>query len=121
MSKFWRHFISNGLSRRIEDRLGLFGHPAALGDVVQRSLALESGHGFIVRLVLPESPAHEAGVLEEDVIVSLASRPVHDAASLHGLLGKLPAEVPLPLAFVRGDRRYERWVLLRDRQRAPAG
>jgi S1-C subfamily serine protease len=124
MSRFWRHFISNGLSRRIERRLGLFGHPAAVRAALQHRLALESERGFVVRLVQPGSPAHQAGVIEDDVIVSLGEWPIRDTAGLHKLLGRLPADLPLPIILVRGERRLERWVMLDDlpdRQPTEAG
>ena len=115
MTKFWRHFSSNGLSRRIERRLGVFGHPAAVTPGLKRRLGLTSSRGFVVRLVLPDSPAHAAGLIEDDVVVSLAESPVRDTASLHRLLGRLPADLPLALVLVRDGRKLERWVLLNGR------
>ncbi len=115
MSKFWRHFISNGLSRRIERRFGLFGHPAAVTAAVKRRLGLTSGRGFVVRQVLPDSPAHAAGLVEDDIILSLAESPVRDTAGLHRLVGRLPADLPLALVLVRDGRKLERWVLLNGR------
>ena len=114
MSKFWRHFLSNGLSRRIERRLGLFGHPAGIPACLQRHLGLGAESGFLVRLVRANSPAQQAGLVEEDVILTIGERAVRETAGLHALLGKLPAELPLPIVFLRGGRRIERWVVLND-------
>jgi S1-C subfamily serine protease len=105
MSKFWRHFLTNGGRQHAEAYLGIDGRR------VQLSCAAT---GVEVRGVTPGSPAEDAGLLEGDVLVCLGGRATHGIDDLHQVLADLPADVPLPARFLRRGRWLERWVLLAD-------
>jgi S1-C subfamily serine protease len=112
MSRFWRHFISNGQDGLVGGYLGLNGYGVALAPPLAERHGLAGG--VEVRAVDPGSPAEAAGVLEQDVIVSLAEQATPSADELHRLLTRLPVDVPLPIRWLRGERQLERWVVLSD-------
>jgi S1-C subfamily serine protease len=112
MSRFWRHFLSNGRSSLVESRLGLFGTRAAVPGAADVRSAPTTG--VRVRFIQSGGPAEDAGLMEGDVLVSLDERPVPSLTELHRLLRRLPAGLPLPVVLVRGGRRLERWVILND-------
>ena len=73
--------------------------------------ALTQEGGVEVIAVEKDSPADQAGLTEEDVIVSLGEQPVVTVDDLHKLLTQLPVEVPSPIVMLRGERQLERWVV----------
>jgi S1-C subfamily serine protease len=79
-----------------------------------RRLGLEQTGGVEVLAVESGSPAEQAGILEEDIIVALGEQPVTSVDDLHKLLTELPVEVPATVVLVRGERRLERLVLPQD-------
>jgi S1-C subfamily serine protease len=101
MSHFWRHFISNGDPASQDAYLGVYGRRVRMPRT-----------GVEVRRVVPGSPAERAGILEGDILLVLAGRPTRGVDELHDFLAELPAEVPLPVRFLRRGRCLERWVSL---------
>jgi S1-C subfamily serine protease len=59
----------------------------------------------------PDGPADQAGVLEDDLIVSLGEQPTESIDDLHKLLTQLPVEVPSTIVLLRNDRKLERMIL----------
>ncbi len=103
MSRFWRHFITNGSARLAEDHLGLFGR----GSTTPAS-------GLKVRWVRAGSPAMQAGLQQGDILQSIDETPVRGLAGLERLLLDLPVGVPLAIAFLRGERLLTRWLILAE-------
>ncbi len=62
----------------------------------------------------PGGPADQAGILEEDLLVSLGEQPTTSVDDLHKLLTQLPIDVPAPVTLLRRDRRLTRLVLPTD-------
>jgi S1-C subfamily serine protease len=114
MSRFWRHFMSNGHAGPVESRLGLYGERVPIAQSLAQRFELPQAEGVKVHLVHRDSPAFEAGLVEEDTLVMLGERPTTSLARLHKLLRHLPAGLPLPAVVLRGNRRLERWVILDD-------
>ena len=114
MSKFWRHFVSNGHASFVEGRLGLYGRKVALPERTVRRFELARTHGVKVRLLQPDGPAEQAGLWQGDILVMLAERPTTSLAGLRRLLARLPVGIPLPILVLREGRRLERWVILND-------
>jgi S1-C subfamily serine protease len=81
---------------------------------VAKSLRLEQASAVEVMAVETGSPAEQAGILEEDLLVSLGDQPVTSLDDLHKLLTELPVEVPATVVIYRGERRLERMVLPED-------
>jgi S1-C subfamily serine protease len=69
----------------------------------------------------PNGPADEAGIVEEDCILSIGEHPVGNVDDLHKLLTQLPIDVPTTIMLLRGHRRLERMVLPQDYPHAAPG
>jgi S1-C subfamily serine protease len=97
--------------RVVRGYLGVHARNIPLATALQRRYELLQTGGVEVLSVEPDSPAEQAGVLEEDVIISLGEQPVTSVDDLHKLLTQLKVEVPSPIILLRGERRLERWVV----------
>ena len=97
--------------RVVRGYLGLHVRNVPLPPAAVRRFGLEQTSGVEVLSIEPDSPADQAGLSEEDVIVSLAETPTARVDDLHRLLTQLPVDVPAAIALLRGDRRLERMVL----------
>jgi S1-C subfamily serine protease len=97
--------------RVVRGYLGLHARNVPIPSAVLRRHGLEQKTGVEVMAVEPDAPAEQAGILEEDVIVSLGEKPVTSVDDLHRLLTQLPVVVPAPVVLLRGERRLERWVV----------
>jgi S1-C subfamily serine protease len=97
--------------RVVRGYLGVHARNVPLAKALQRRFELTQTTGVQVQAVEPDSPADQAGVLEEDVIVSLGEQAVTSVDDLHKLLTQLPVEVPSQVILLRGERRLERWVI----------
>jgi S1-C subfamily serine protease len=91
--------------------LGLHARNVPLPPPLQRQLSLEQASAVEVLTIEPGSPAEQAGILEEDLILALGEQPVTSIDDLHKLLTQLPIEVPASVILLRGQRRLERLVL----------
>lgn len=106
MSRFWRHFITNGNASYVGRRLGLDGDRA----VVTRRQGKPSA-GLRVWEVRPGGPAEEGGVLEGDLLLTLAGERVGGLAGLRRRLRGLPEGLPVAMTLLRRGRLLERWVV----------
>jgi S1-C subfamily serine protease len=70
--------------------------------------------GVEVMAVEEGGPADEAGLREDDVIVTLGDQPTATVDDLHKLLTQLPVGVPSTVALLRGERKLERMVTPQD-------
>ena len=61
-----------------------------------------------------QGPADQAGILESDIVISLAEQPTTSIDDMHKLLMQLPVGVPSPVVMLRGERQLERWVVPND-------
>ena len=61
-----------------------------------------------------DGPADQAGLQEDDVIVSLDEQPTATVDDLHKLLTQLPVGLPATVTLLRGERRLERMVVPTD-------
>jgi S1-C subfamily serine protease len=75
----------------------------------QHNLGQQTGVGVLN--VEEGSPADQAGILEEDVLIALGDQPIPDVDALHRRLTELPVDVPANVALLRDGRRLERMVL----------
>jgi S1-C subfamily serine protease len=97
--------------RVVRGYLGLHARNVPIPAALVRRHDLAQNTGVEVMAIEPDGPADQAGVLEEDVIVSLGETPVASVDDLHKLLTQLPVVIPAPVVLLRGERRLERWVV----------
>jgi S1-C subfamily serine protease len=91
--------------------LGLHVRTVPLPRSTQLELALGQKTGVEVLTIEPNGPADQAGLQEDDCIVSIGDQPVENVDDLHKLLTQLPIEVPTTITLLRGQRRLERMIL----------
>jgi len=97
--------------RVVRGYLGLHARNVPIPVALARRHGLEQTTGVLVMAIEGDGPADQAGILEEDVIVSLGEMTVGSIDDLHKLLTELPVVVPAPVVVLRGERRLERWVV----------
>jgi len=96
--------------------LGVGLQPVRLPDALRRSLQRDEKTAAIVLEVEPESPAHKAGIVIGDIIVSLAGHPIARLEDIHSQLHGGSIGNPLPLKFIRGGAVQEASVIVAERQ-----
>ena len=101
--------------------LGLQVRTVPIPRAVQLKLELAQASAVEVLSIEPNGPADEAGIAEEDHILSMGEQPVASVDDLHKLLTQLPIEVPTTIVLLRGQRRLERMVLPTDYPHAAPG
>jgi S1-C subfamily serine protease len=122
MSHFWRHFISNGLGGRRCNKLGIEGHKVPVDRLLRAHCGASQQEGVEIWRVIPGGPAHQAGLREDDIILSLAAQPAASMDDVHQLLRHHPSGLPLPLVLIRAGQHLERWLVpasSTDRKRKP--
>jgi S1-C subfamily serine protease len=97
--------------RVVRGYLGLHGHNVPLPREAVRRFGLAQDGAVEVMAVESGGPADGAGILEDDLIVSLGEHPTPNVDALHKLLSQLPVGVPTTVVLLRGERRLERMVV----------
>src|SRR5205823_2183659 len=93
--------------RVVRGYLGLHCHNVPLPLAVARRHNLTQSSAVEVVGLEPDGPADQAGVLEDDLILSLGDTPTESVDDLHKLLTQLPVEVPATITLLRKDRKLE--------------
>jgi S1-C subfamily serine protease len=97
--------------RVVRGYLGLHGRSVPLPKELARRYELTQGQGVEVVAIEPNGPADQAGVLEEDIIISLGEHATTSVDDMHKLLMQLPVGIPSSIVLLRGERRIERLVV----------
>jgi S1-C subfamily serine protease len=95
--------------------LGVGLQPVRLPDALRHSLHREVKTAAIVLEVEPDSPAHKAGLVIGDIIVSLSGQPVARLEDIHSQLQGTAIGKQLSLGFVRGGALQETSVAVGER------
>jgi S1-C subfamily serine protease len=103
------HLLEHG--KVLRGYLGLHARSVPLAPALRRQFELQQDAAVQVVAIESGAPADQAGILEDDLIVSLGEQPVTSIDDLHRLLTELPIEVPTAVVLLRGQRRLERLVL----------
>jgi S1-C subfamily serine protease len=108
-----RHILPQLLKhgRVVRGYLGLHVRQVPLSPQVTRRFELIQNTGVEVLAVEPDSPADQAGIAVEDIIVELDGKPTPGADEMHRLLAMLPVGIPAEVTLVRQDRRLRRFVV----------
>jgi S1-C subfamily serine protease len=97
--------------RVVRGYLGLHARNVPLPRALARRYGLTQAGAVQVQAVEPDGPAEQAGILEDDLIVSLGEQPTASVDDLHKILTQLPVEIPASVLLLRGERRLERLVV----------
>ncbi len=97
--------------------LGVGLQPVRLPDALRQSLQRTEKTAAIVLEVEPESPAHKAGIVIGDILITLAGRPVARLEDVHSQLHGEAIGKPFALKFVRGGVAQEVNIVVGERQR----
>lgn len=100
--------------RVVRGYLGIHGRNVPIPRLHARRFGLTQASGVEILSVERDGPADQAGIAEEDIIVSLAEQPTGSVDDLHKLLMRLPVGIPAAIVLLRGERRLERWVVPDD-------
>jgi S1-C subfamily serine protease len=100
--------------RVVRGYLGLHARTVPLRKTLTRQYNLQQNTAVQVMAVEADAPADHAGILEDDLLVSLGDQPVTSVDDLHKLLTQLPVAVPSTVVVLRGERRLERFVVPTD-------
>jgi S1-C subfamily serine protease len=97
--------------------LGVGLQPVRLPEALRQSLQRSEKTAAIVLEVEPESPAHRAGIVIGDILVTLAGRSVARLEDVHSQLHGEAIGRPLALKFVRGGATQEVNIVVGERPR----
>jgi len=100
--------------RVVRGYLGLHARNVPLPRSMANRFQLSQTGAVGVMAIEPGGPADQAGILEEDLIVSLGEQETTSVDDLHKLLTQLPIDVPAPVVLLRRDRLLNRLVLPTD-------
>jgi S1-C subfamily serine protease len=100
--------------RVVRGYLGIHGRNVPIPRLWARRFGLTQSTGVAVLQVERNTPADEAGLMEEDILISLADQPTATIDDLHKLLMQLPVGIPATVVLLRGERRLERFVVPGD-------
>lgn len=96
--------------------LGVGLQPVRLPDALRQSLQHDEKTAAIVLEVEPDGPAHKAGIVIGDIVVSLAGHSVARLEDIHSQLHAAAIGKPLALKFVRGGAVQEATVVIAERR-----
>jgi len=97
--------------------LGVGLQPVRLPDALRQSLQRNEKTAAIVLEVEPESPAHKAGIVIGDILVTLAGHQIARLEDVHSQLHGEAIGKPLALKFVRAGAAQEVNVVVGERPR----
>jgi periplasmic serine protease, Do/DeqQ family len=88
--------IPSNLARNVMDQLIKYGKVShgQIGVIIQnltpdlaKALGATVDRGVVISRVLPDSPAHKAGLKSEDIIIAANGTPIHDGTQLRNIVG----------------------------------
>lgn len=97
--------------------LGVGLQPVRLPEPLRQSLQRNEKTAAIVLEVEPESPAHKAGIVIGDILVTLGGHPIARLEDVHSQLRGEAIGKPLALKFVRGGATQEVSIVVGERPR----
>jgi S1-C subfamily serine protease len=78
-----------------------------------RQFDLLTDQAVAVAEVMSGSPADQAGLQSDDVIIAMNDRIVESIDDIHRLLSILPAEMPIEITLIRDDQKIYRTLTAR--------
>lgn len=97
--------------------LGVGLHPVRVPEALRQSLRREEKTAAIVVEVEPDSPAHKAGIIIGDLLLSFGAHPIARVEDVHAQLGADAIGKSVPVKFARGGAAQEANVVIGERPR----
>jgi S1-C subfamily serine protease len=97
--------------RIVRGYLGLHGRDVPIPRAIARLLGLSQESGVEVVSLESEGPAAQAGVVEGDMILTLAEQPITALDALQKRLAEIPVGIPAEIVVLRNNRRLSRFVV----------
>ena len=97
--------------RVVRGYLGLHGRDVPVARHLARQFGLNQESGVAVVALEPGGPASQAGMAEEDLIVTLGDQPISSIDDLQNRLADIPVGIPAEVILLRGGRRLGRFVV----------
>ncbi len=97
--------------RVVRGYLGLHGRDVPIARHLARQFGLSQESGVEVIALEPDGPAAQAGMAEEDLIVSLGDQPIASIDDLQNRLAEIPVGIPSEVVLLRAGRRLGRFVV----------
>ena len=122
--------IPVNLARKIKDQLLQKGKVVRgyLGVMVQDltpeladSLGIDQNNGALISEVSPDSPAHDAGLREGDVIIDVDGKKISNTGALRNAIGMLPPGTQARLSVLRDGKEEKLAVTLGNRDAGDDG
>ena len=88
--------------------------PSGVDAETREQFGLAGGEGLTLRRVVPDGPSAEAGLVNGDIVLRMAGRPVDDT-SLRLRLAQLGAGAEVPLVVLRDGERIELTLTIGER------
>jgi S1-C subfamily serine protease len=95
--------------------LGVGLHPIRLPDALRQSLARKEKTAAIVVEVEPESPAHKAGIMIGDLLISFGGHAISQVEDVHVQLTAEAIGKSMLVKFVRGGAAQETSIVVSER------
>ena len=87
--------------------LGVTSQPVQLPETLRQKLGVDQTAGLMILGIEPGSPAERGGLLQGDILLTVAGRAVADAEDLQAVLGPAAVGQATAVAIVRGGERAE--------------
>jgi S1-C subfamily serine protease len=97
--------------RVVRGYLGLHVRNVPIPKHIVRQYNLTQHSGVEIQAVEPNTPAAEAGLEVEDIVLAMDDHETASADDLHRVLTKLPVGIPAEVTLLRKDRRLRRFVV----------
>jgi S1-C subfamily serine protease len=97
--------------------LGIGLHPVHIPEALRQSLKREEKTAAIVVEVEPDSPAHKAGVMIGDLLLSFGPHPIARVEDVHAQLGADNIGKSVAVKFARGGAAQEARIVIGERPR----
>jgi serine protease Do len=116
--------IPINMARRIMDQLITEGRVQygfigivfeELNKTLAQGLGMEIERGVLVKEVRDNTPADQAGLQHNDVIVEFDGRPVRDGQRFRLMVGNTPVGTQVPIVIVRGNERKNMIIEISER------
>jgi len=97
--------------------LGVGLHPVRVPEALRQSLKRDEKTAAIVVEVEPDSPAHKAGIIIGDLLLSFGPNPIARVEDVHALLAADSIGKSVPVKFARGGAAQETNIVIGERPR----